>query len=113
MQANRIGMLVVVLILAGAACLIAPAHADSPCVEVEIGGDKAPALECLNRQLQQQPDGVWPPENVPPLGTTAPTVNLGGHNHQALNQQYGPSLGTSVLPYRPSQNYFPLGDGGH
>lgn len=78
---------------------------EEPCVEVEIGSEKAPAYRCLNQQLQDKADSVKPPANIPPAGVTSPAVKLGGFNQQALKQQYGPNFGKSAAPYRPSQTY--------
>jgi len=82
-----------------------PVVADGPCVEVEIGDDKAPTFGCLNRQFQEHVEIVRPPANVPPNGVESPAVRLGGYNQQALRQQYGPNFGKSAVPYRPAQTY--------
>ena len=78
---------------------------EGPCVEVEIGDDKAPSYRCLNQELRSQIDSVKPAANLPPVDAASPAVKLGGFNQQALKQQYGPNFGKSAVPYRPSQTY--------
>ena len=95
------------LLLVLFACLVAfhPAQAEETCVEVEIGGEKAPNLSCLNQNLQKQADSVHPTGNVAPLDASSPAVKLGGYNEMALKQQYGPNYGKSAIPYRPTNTY--------
>jgi hypothetical protein len=81
----------------------APAATDDTCVEVEIGGEKAQRLDCINRQLKQQVDQVQPVGNVPPIDASSPAVRSHGFNETALQQQYGKNLGKSVIPFRPSK----------
>lgn len=73
------------------------------CVEVEIGGEHTQKLDCINQQLKQQASHVQPIGNVPPLDAGSPAVKVHGFNETALSQQYGPNLGKSVVPYRPSR----------
>jgi hypothetical protein len=79
------------------------AGSDETCVEVEIGGEKAEKLNCINEQLKQQVDRVQPVGNLPPLDASSPTVKLHGFNETALQQQYGKNLGKSVVPFRPAK----------
>lgn len=81
------------------------AAADGPCVEVEIGGDKAPSLTCLNQRLRQQVEQIHPTQNIAPLDASSSSVKLGGYNQAALAQQYGSNFGKSVYPYRPTVTY--------
>ncbi|PKU22597.1 hypothetical protein [Telmatospirillum siberiense] len=79
--------------------------ADGPCVEVEIGGDKAPSLTCLNQRLRQQVEQIHPTQNIPPLDASSSSVKLGGYNQAALAQQYGANFGKSIYPFRPTSTY--------
>ena len=81
------------------------ATADNPCVEVEIGGDKALALACVNDHFQKQVDDVRFIENLPPVHASSPASTFGGFSLSALRQQYGSNLGKSAVPYRPSRVY--------
>jgi hypothetical protein len=77
--------------------------ASETCVEVEIGGEHTQKLDCINQQLKQQAQRVQPIGNVPPLDANSPAVKSHGFNETALSQQYGPNLGKSVVPFRPSK----------
>jgi hypothetical protein len=77
------------------------APADQTCVEVEIGGQKAPAYSCINQRLQQQVQQVQPVANIPPLDASSPAVAVHGFNQTALQQQFGQNFGKSVVPFRP------------
>ena len=84
---------------------VLPVLAEETCVEVEIGGEKTPNLNCLNQSLQKQTDNVHPTGNVAPLDATSSAVKLGGYNETALKQQYGPNYGKSAVPWRPTATY--------
>jgi hypothetical protein len=89
----------------------APAVGDERCVEVEIGGEKAPSLNCLNQRLQRQVSRVQPTGNVPPLDAGSPAVRVGGFNQAGLREQFGSNFGHSVVPFRPPPPVFinPIG----
>jgi len=57
------------------------------CVEVQIGGDKAPSLGCLNQRLKFQVDAVQPSVNTPPLDARSQDVRIGIVNAAAAAQQ--------------------------
>jgi hypothetical protein len=84
----------------------AAAAGDQRCVEVEIGGEKAPTLDCLNRQLRRQVDRVQPAGNQPPLDASSPAVRVGGFNQAGLREQFGIAFGHSVVPFRPAPGVF-------
>jgi hypothetical protein len=80
------------------------AHATSEtCVEVEVGGEKASRLDCLNQQLKQQVERVQPVGNTPPLDASSPAVKVGGFNEAGVSQQFGQNFGKSVTPFRPTK----------
>jgi hypothetical protein len=76
------------------------------CVDVEIGGDKAPSLGCLNRKLKQQVDTVQPSLNSSPLDAKSPDARIGIANEAAARQQFGSSFGRSIVPPRPPTPVF-------
>lgn len=76
------------------------------CVEVEIGGEKAPTLDCLNQQLKREVERVQPTGNIPPLGAASPAPALGEFNETAMSEQYGPNWGKSAIPWRPTPPSF-------
>jgi hypothetical protein len=84
----------------------AAAIGDERCVEVEIGGEKAPTLDCLNRRLRHQVDRVQPTGNLPPLDASSPAVRVGGFNQAGLREQFGSNFGHSVVPFRPPPTVF-------
>ena len=49
-----------ILAVFGTVFLAFPAFADRPCVAVDIGGDRAPALGCINELLLSQVDKARP-----------------------------------------------------
>jgi hypothetical protein len=93
------------LAILGLLAAAVPALADETCVEVEIGGERVPAFNCLNQKLQKQVDSVHPAENIAPLSATSSSVRLGGYNETALKQQYGANYGQSAIPWRPASAY--------
>lgn len=74
---------------------------DGDCVEVEIGGEPAPTLNCLNRKLKRKIDQLQLPQVSAPLDARSPDTKIGIVNQPALRQQYGTNYGISVLPQRP------------
>jgi hypothetical protein len=75
------------------------------CVEVEIGGERAPSLGCLNRKLKQQVDRIAPSVNVPPIDARSQDIHVGSANTVAVQQQYGTNFGRSAVPFRPQQTF--------
>jgi hypothetical protein len=54
----------------------------------------------LNRQLQEQVNGVKPAVPTAPLNASSTDIKVGTVNMSAVKQQYGPNFGVSVVPYR-------------
>ncbi len=74
------------------------------CVEVEIDGAKS--LDCLNRRLKGDVERVKPVQNIPPIDARSQDIHIGVVNGPAVQQQYGPNFGQSVVPYRPAAPVF-------
>jgi hypothetical protein len=117
-QAGLLGAAVLIVLTAAPACLAQdrkpeivipssqqPSMFSETCVEVEIGGEKAPSLGCLNRRLKQQVDRIAPSVNAPPFDARSQDIHLGIANTVAVQQQYGPNYGRSAIPFRPPQNF--------
>lgn len=85
--------------LAGDALVMA--RGSTNCVDVEIGGERAADFDCLNRRLKESADRVQAIRNQPPLDAASPAERTGGFNETAVQQQFGPSFGRSVVPFRP------------
>jgi hypothetical protein len=95
------------LLLAMAASARAADAADAPaCMEVVVNGERVPAYDCLQRQLQPRP--AVPRAGAPgePAGAEAivqrPSNQLGVFNRAATQTRMGNTFGTSVLPQRPT-----------
>ena len=101
------GLRVVIMAVLGTVFLSFPAVADQPCVTVDIGDDRAPALGCINELLLSQVDKVRPPSMPALAGMTSAAVEVGGFNLRSVRQQYGSNFGKSSVPYRPLQTYGP------
>ncbi len=74
---------------------------DGNCVEVEIGGEPSPPLNCLNRKLKKRIEQLQLPQVSAPLDAKSSDTRLGIVNQPALRQQYGSNYGISVVPQRP------------
>jgi hypothetical protein len=85
------------------------AYADEPlgCVEVTVGGYKAPNYDCLSQQMGNNPDGAAAAQknlealNVPV--SKRPPNQVGLATPAATSTRMGNTFGTSVKPQRPPQ----------
>ncbi|MGP6428410.1 hypothetical protein [Pseudomonas paraglycinae] len=83
------------------------AHAEEPlgCVEVTVGGYKAPNYDCLSQQMGNNPDGAAAAQknqeamNVPV--NKRPPNQVGLATPAATSTRMGNTFGTSVKPQRP------------
>ena len=99
------------------ACAALPAQADEHtvvvkaaapqkgCVEVEVNGQRAQSMSCLNEKLlpnsntmNRQPPTLSGAEAV----MQRPSNQLGLYNRAALEHRMGNAFGKSVTPQRPS-----------
>jgi hypothetical protein len=84
------------------------AHAEQPlgCVEVTVGGYKAPDYNCLSQQMGNTPEGAAAAQknqqamNVPI--SKRPPHQLGLATPAATGTRMGNTFGTSVKPQRPA-----------
>lgn len=81
----------------------APAGA-TPCVEVEVNGERSPSYACLTEKLlpadakkAARPGGGLASESI----VQRPAPQLGLFNHAATSHRMGNTFGTSVYPQRP------------
>jgi hypothetical protein len=84
----------------------APPDRATPCVDVEIGGDRSQYFKCLNEQLErgaEQEHKVQQP--TAPLDARSPSNKVGTANDAAARQRMGNSFGTSATPQRPNPTY--------
>jgi hypothetical protein len=86
------------------------APAGKTCVQVEISGQTASSLNCLNQELQAQALAAQGPSlGAPPLGAGSPSNAVGVFNQFGVAEQYGKNFGVSVQPYRPPAPVFASG----
>lgn len=90
--------------------VFASAHAEQPlgCVEVTVGGYKAPNYDCLSQQMGNNPEGAAAAQknqeamNVPV--NKRPPNQVGLATPAATGTRMGNTFGTSVKPQRPAAN---------
>lgn len=122
---SRLAILTVCLLLACVPARAAGSDDQRPpaggsswnCVQVEIGGDKAPDLDCLNQKLQDEVTSAAPSSGdatSAPLSATSASLHTGGFNQSAMSQQFGSNWGKSAVPFRPPAPIYgtPLRAGG-
>jgi hypothetical protein len=81
----------------------APAQSAPPCVEVQIGKDRAGLLDCLNQQFQRSAEeGRRVPQPAAPYGTSSPPNQVGLFNESAERERLGNAFGHSAVPQRPA-----------
>ncbi|MDC7787027.1 hypothetical protein PQJ75_16190 [Rhodoplanes sp. TEM] len=73
------------------------------CIEVQIGNEKS--LDCFNLHFKREVDRVNPTLNTPPIGPGSTDLQKGIVNLPAVQQQYGPNFGRSVVPFRPTTTF--------
>jgi hypothetical protein len=74
----------------------------APCVDVEIGQDRAAALNCMNDAIRAQVEHTQgTPSFSAPTDARSPGNQVGTFNNQAAQQQMGNAYGVSSKPQRP------------
>jgi hypothetical protein len=80
--------------------------ADMPCVDVQIGRDRAAGFECLNAEIQRSVDHE---RNAPPIAAPvdarSPANSVGIATEDAARQKMGDSFGRSATPQRPQRTF--------
>jgi hypothetical protein len=96
---HSVGIALRVLLISAA---VLPARADGQtCVQVTLNGQKPPAYNCLNQQMQSLALGAQAAPPALPVTANAPSNQVGTFNQQGIAEQYGQNFGKSVIPYRP------------
>jgi hypothetical protein len=73
-----------------------------PCVDVKIGQDEAPALNCMNDAIRAQVEHTQgTPSLTAPTDARSPSNEVGAFNNQAAQEQMGNAYGVSARPQRP------------
>lgn len=74
------------------------------CVDVQIGNDRTPYLNCLNDVMQRQVEHERAtPQPDAPVDTHSPSNQVGTFNDAAAQQRMGNAYGVSSTPQRPSR----------
>lgn len=98
MTVQTLGRLAALLI----AMTPAGAGASQTCVQVQIAGQGAASLACLNQELQSQAQAAsGQAAPAAPLSAGSPANATGSFNEAGVAEQYGKNFGVSALPYRP------------
>jgi len=111
MTAKPLGPLTALLFVLAAPALAqtTPAPAQT-CVQVQIAGQSASSLACLNQELKNQAlaaSGQAAP--AAPLTAGSPANTTGSFNEAGVAEQYGKNFGISAVPYRPPPPVFSNG----
>jgi hypothetical protein len=73
-----------------------------PCVDVQIGEDEAPALDCMNDVLRKQVEhAAGAPGPEAPIDARSPSNQVGTFNNNAAQEQMGNAYGVSSHAQRP------------
>jgi hypothetical protein len=79
---------------------------DMPCVEVQIGQDRASQMNCLNQAMQR---AVEREHNTPipeaPITAQSASNKVGVYNDAAARQMMGNAFGISAQPQRPRASF--------
>src|SRR5262245_3291005 len=85
----------------------APSPPGRNCVDVQIGDDRTPYLNCLNDEMKKSVErerGTARP--AAPLSATSPSNQIGTFNEAAARQRMGNAFGVSPVPQRPPKPVF-------
>ena len=83
------------------------ADTDGPCVDVQVGNERAPDFDCINRKLRLQVErehGV--PAPTAPIDARSSSTAVGTANQAAAQQMMGSAFGKSAKPQRPAPPVF-------
>lgn len=75
----------------------------SVCVNVQIGNERVPDFDCINRQFRLQVEHIHTGAPVPvaPIDAHSSSITVGTANTAAAQQMMGNAFGKSAQPQRP------------
>jgi hypothetical protein len=79
--------------------------ASAPCVDVQVGGEHAGDLACLNQMLRAFAARQQGVTVAAPVGTGSSSTAVGAANQAAAQQKMGSAFGKSAVPQRPHRVY--------
>jgi len=83
------------------------ASVDAPCVDVQVGTQHEPDLDCINRQFQLRAQHAHDaPVELAPIGAGSPSTAVGTANQAAAEEKMGSAFGKSAQPQRPQSPVF-------
>ena len=92
--------------LAPAGFALAAEPGPAPCVDVQVGNEHTPDLDCINQNLRKlsagRQSGTQP---VAPIAAGSSSVELGTANQAAAQQMMGNAFGKSAEAQRPHPTY--------
>jgi hypothetical protein len=94
-------------LMAAAGAAPAPSKSEPVCVDVQIGADRAAALECLNQAFKKAVAREHAPPPEAPIDTRSSPVAVGIANETVARQRMGNSFGVSSIPQRPVEVFVP------
>jgi hypothetical protein len=84
------------------------ANADGPCVDVQVGNERVPDFDCINRKLRLQVEREHAvPAPTAPIDAHSSSTAVGTANQAAAQQMMGSAFGKSAQPQRPAPVFVP------
>jgi len=79
-----------------------------PCVDVQVGNERVPDYDCINRQFRLQTEHAHALVPLPaaPIDTHSSSTAVGAANQAAAQQMMGSAFGKSAQPQRPAPPAF-------
>ena len=84
------------------------ADTNAPCVDVQVGNERVPDYDCINRQFRLQADRAHTgPVPEAPIDTHSSSPATGAANQAAAQQMMGDAFGKSAKAQRPTPVFVP------
>ena len=78
-----------------------------PCVDVQVGNERVPDFDCINRQFRAQVEHAhMAPPPAAPIDAHSSSTQVGTANQAAAEQMMGNEFGKSAQPQRPAPPTF-------
>jgi len=96
------------LVLGGPGTTADTGSTNGPCVDVQVGNERVPDYDCINRQFRLQTDHAHAlaPPPAAPIDTHSSSTAVGTANQAAAQQMMGSAFGKSAQPQRPAPPAF-------
>src|SRR5271155_1285239 len=88
MRASFSAVLACAFLLPVRFCLAQAAPSDAPCVDVQVGNERVPDLDCINRQFRLRAERAHDaPTPAAPIDASSPSTTVGTANQAAAEQR--------------------------